>query len=64
MEIADFMAASCTLSGRSVRILDPGCGTAILSCALIEHLVEINPELSFIELVVYETDSQLCHLTL
>jgi adenine-specific DNA-methyltransferase len=63
VEIADFMAASCTFKGKTLRLLDPGCGTAVLSCALIEKLVEQNPGLSGIELTAYETDPQLVQLT-
>ncbi|MFZ2898643.1 MAG: N-6 DNA methylase [Saprospiraceae bacterium] len=63
VEIAGFMAASCTFKGKTLRLLDPGCGTAVLSCALIEKLVEQNPALSGIELTAYETDPQLLQLT-
>lgn len=63
VEIADFMADSCTFKGKTLRLLDPGCGTAVLSCALIEKLVEQNPGLSGIELTAYETDPQLAQLT-
>jgi adenine-specific DNA-methyltransferase len=63
IEIADFMAATCTLKGKTLRLLDPGCGTAVLSCALIEKLVEQNPDLARIELTAYETDPQLVQLT-
>lgn len=63
VEIADFMAATCTFKGNTLRLLDPGCGTAVLSCALIEKLVGRNPDLSGIELIAYETDPQLLQLT-
>lgn len=42
---------------KNIRILDPGCGTAVLSCSLIERLVQYN--LESIELVAYETDFML-----
>lgn len=42
--------------------MDPGCGLAILSCALIEHIVqEIVPE--HISLTLYETDKKVVPLT-
>lgn len=36
IEIANLMASFCNYSNSKIKILDPGCGTAILSCALIE----------------------------
>ena len=38
VEIAELMGSFVDYNKESVRILDPGSGTAILSCALIEHL--------------------------
>jgi adenine-specific DNA-methyltransferase len=63
VEIAVLMASYAEYQGVSVRILDPGCGTAILSCALIEHLANTNFNLKSIELVTYETDSELIPIT-
>lgn len=57
--IARFMASLTVFNGSFVRILDPGCGTAILSCALIEHLIKLNHSIINIELVAYETDKEL-----
>lgn len=59
IEIASFMASFSQFSGNSVRILDPGCGSAVLSCTLIEYLVSSNKNLESVELVAYETDSTL-----
>lgn len=59
IEIAVFMASYSDFDGDSVRILDPGCGSGVLSCALIEYLVSSNIHLKAVELVVYETDSEL-----
>ena len=42
----------------SISILDPGCGTAILSCAVIENLV-LQSKVKRIKLVTYETDENL-----
>lgn len=58
-EIALFMASLTEFCGDFARILDPGCGTAVLSCALIEEMTKTNKHLKNIELVVYETDSEL-----
>lgn len=57
--IAHLMASFCDLTGNSLKILDPGCGTAVLTCALVEYLTEQNPNTEFIDLVAYETDPEL-----
>jgi len=44
-----------------VRILDPGCGTAVLSCALIEALLA-SRKCRSISLVAYDTDSRMVKL--
>jgi len=59
VEIATFMGSYSQFSSNSVRILDPGCGTTVLACALIEYLVHYNKNLKSIELVAYETDASL-----
>lgn len=59
VDIADLMASYSEYSDSDVRILDPGCGTGVLSCALIEHLVDTNKRMVSIELVAYETDPEL-----
>lgn len=58
-EIARLMASYCDLTKTTLRILDPGCGTAILTCALIEHLVETHEDIELIDIVAYETDPDL-----
>ncbi len=62
MEIATLMGSFAKAPQASLRILDPGCGTAILTCALVEHLVSYKI-LKTIELVVYETDKDLVPLS-
>ncbi len=57
--IANLMSSMCDFEKSEVRILDPGCGTAILSCSLIERIVETNNNLNSIDLVTYETDVNL-----
>ncbi len=59
VEIAGLMASYAEFEGDSIRILDPGCGSAVLSCILIEHLTNTNKNLKTIELVAYETDIEL-----
>ncbi|MCF6268235.1 MAG: Eco57I restriction-modification methylase domain-containing protein [Melioribacteraceae bacterium] len=59
VEIALFMASLSEFNGNFVRILDPGSGTSILSCALIEKIINNNKYLKYIELVIYETDTEL-----
>ncbi len=63
LAISEFMGGLATPSGKKrLSILDPGCGLAILSCALIEHLVEKEtPE--HISLTLYETDKKVLPLT-
>lgn len=61
--IAKLMASFCDNYKSSIRILDPGCGTAILSCALIEEIVKKNKEIKLITLEVYETDSEIIPFT-
>lgn len=57
--IARFMASYVRNVMKEIKILDPGGGTGILSCALIEELVnsEISP--SKIHLNIYEIDKNL-----
>ncbi len=61
--IARLLASYCDLIKTSIRILDPGCGTTILSCALIEQIIENSNEIERIELVAYETDLDLIPLS-
>lgn len=62
-EIAQFMAGLTSQKNNKLKILDPGCGTAILSCSLIESLVKRNDGINEIELVVYETDLDILSFT-
>lgn len=58
-EIANFMAGLSNFDKEKLKILDPGCGTAILSCSLIEQLTKQNDLLKEIDLDVYETDQNI-----
>lgn len=63
LAISAFMGGLATTpKKRNVSILDPGCGMAILSCALIEHLIEISFG-DHIELTLYETDNKVVPFT-
>jgi len=63
IEIAHFMANLSQKKQDKFKILDPGCGTAILSSSLIEHLVHQNEDLKDVELVVFETDFDILPYT-
>ncbi len=56
--IADYMGKLAQHKSDHVSILDPGCGMAILSCCLIENLVE-KGRITKIDLQLYETDSNM-----
>jgi len=61
--IAQFMGSLVSTDKKQIDILDPGCGTAILTCALVENLVEHNPNIEVVNLVAYETDYDLISLS-
>ena len=63
IEIAHFMASLSQRKQDKFKILDPGCGTSILSSSLIEYLIRQNEHLKEIELVVYETDFDILSYT-
>lgn len=63
LAISEFMGGLATPSGKkNIYVLDPGCGLAILSCTLIEHLVEAGKS-EHISLALYETDKKVVLLT-
>jgi adenine-specific DNA-methyltransferase len=59
-EVAKYMASFYLPSetNKQIRILDPGCGLGVLSCALCERLINFR-HIRKIELVVFETDLEL-----
>ena len=61
--IARFMGNMAKSNKTHVSILDPGCGTGILSCAIIESLVSTNRELQSIHLDIYEIDKEILSFT-
>lgn len=62
--IADFMArmASDPRSGDSVRILDPGAGSGVLSCALCERLASSARRPLRLSVTAYEVDAALAKI--
>ncbi|MDD4052448.1 MAG: Eco57I restriction-modification methylase domain-containing protein [candidate division Zixibacteria bacterium] len=52
--VARFMAAQIVSTRETVRLLDPGAGTGILTCALCERLVGKNSKVRKIDAVAYE----------
>lgn len=62
-KISHFMAELAKKTQDKLKILDPGCGTAILSSSLIETLVKRSDTIKEIELVVYETDKDILPYT-
>lgn len=63
VEIAGLMGTFTENDADTIRILDPGCGIAILTCALLEGHADKNENLERVDLVVYETDSELISYT-
>ena len=61
--IARFMGDMATSNQNHISILDPGCGTVILSCAIIENIVRTNQNLQSIHLDVYEIDTEILPFT-
>ena len=59
--IARLMASFCTCKEKEIKILDPGCGTAVLTCSLVESIIKENANIEFISLVAYETDPDLIY---
>lgn len=59
-EIGTYLASLVTpLAGTEARLLDPGFGTGVLACALIERLVQTSPQLAAIWLDAYDVDAGL-----
>lgn len=60
LEVAKFIAENVVLQKTNkIKILDPGCGIGILSCALIERIVSHNSKIREIELLAFETDIEI-----
>ncbi len=62
LALSNFISSFSSINKKTIKILDPGCGTCILSCSLIEKLSE-NKKLKEIHLTTYEIDLKLNVLT-
>jgi len=58
-DIAQFMASLTVPVGSEIRILDPGAGCGILSCAVCEQIIRNPHHIKIIRLDLYETDPDL-----
>lgn len=56
--VANFMARLVNPKKESITVLDPGAGTGILSCSLLEHFANLG-YLKNIKLIAYEIDEQI-----
>jgi len=56
-ELGTFLASLSTTNGPTFRVLDPGFGTGVLACALVEHLVQASPSPTTLYLDAYELDA-------
>lgn len=61
LKIANFMVGLIDIdfASKTLRILDPGCGTLTLTCSLVERLIQRNKNIKKIEIDVYDTDPLL-----
>ncbi len=59
IEVAKFMARMVESNQTSVKILDPGAGTGILTCAVCERLASLPQKPHQITIHAYEQDSML-----
>jgi adenine-specific DNA-methyltransferase len=57
--IADFMSKLSMVNKHKIKILDPGCGTAILSCSITEYLAENKDKVKEVGITLYETDPEI-----
>lgn len=63
LPISKFMGSlSGVIRKQTISILDPGCGSGILSCSLVEHIVETST-IKTILLTAFETDITLIPFT-
>jgi len=62
VQVADFMARMFESASDEIRILDPGAGAGVLSCALCEHLASREKKPSQLTIEAYETDYDLARI--
>ncbi len=64
LTISQFMGSLASSAGNEIiRVLDPGCGSAILSCSIIEYIVSNNGIVKMIALDLYDNDAALMPYT-
>jgi adenine-specific DNA-methyltransferase len=63
IQIANFMASKAAATSNKIKILDPGAGIGILSCALVEYIVRNLTFVKEIEIVAFETDLKILPYT-
>jgi adenine-specific DNA-methyltransferase len=59
IEVADFMSSLLVGDLSSVKMLDPGAGSGVLSCALCERIINSTSPPKTISLVAYESDHEI-----
>src|SRR3989338_2639648 len=57
--VANFMAQLFDFTKSDIAILDPGAGTGILACAVLENIANLDNPPKNIKLVTYEIDTQI-----
>jgi adenine-specific DNA-methyltransferase len=63
LAVADFMARWVDAGSASLRVLDPGSGAGVLSCALAEALAGRAAKPRELHLAAYECDANLVPIT-
>ena len=58
-DVADFMASLVDCDLDEIRILDPGCGSGVLACAVAEALAIRDRPLRHLVIDAYESDREL-----
>src|SRR6266571_4113858 len=58
-KVGHFMASLFTPKGDTLKILDPGTGTGLLACSVVEYFANAKDKPKAIELVVYEIDKNV-----
>lgn len=59
IEVADFMSSLFVGGLSSVKMLDPGAGSGVLSCALCERIINSPSPPKTISIVAYESDNAI-----
>jgi adenine-specific DNA-methyltransferase len=62
LPVADYMASLCDVDKHAIRILDPGAGTGVLTCAVCERLASLVNPPSEVSIDAYEADAALAEV--